>query len=124
MNLSQYWQDTLRQDADAMRRYFRPDARIRWHNSNECFTAEEFLRANCEYPGNWDGEIQRVEQLGMLYITVVHVRNRENEQSFHVTSFLQTDGEKITAIDEYWGNDGPAPKWRIEKQLGMTIIPA
>lgn len=38
-------------DAEELRRYFRPEARIRRHCSDENFSVEEFLRANCEYPG-------------------------------------------------------------------------
>ena len=121
MDIRQYWADTLRQDANAMAQYFLPDAYVNWHNTNEHFTAAEFIRANCEYPGQWNGEIQRLEQLGPLYITVVHVWDTGG-QSFHVTSFLQLRDDKIAAIDEYWGDDGPAPQWRLDKHIGTPIF--
>lgn len=121
MDIRQYWADTLRQDANAMAQYFLPDAYVNWHNTNEHFTAAEFIRANCEYPGQWNGEIQRLERLGTLYITVVHVWDA-GVQSFHVTSFLQLRDDKIAAIDEYWGDDGPAPQWRLDKHIGTPIF--
>ena len=34
---------------DALAAYFLPGALIFWHNTDECFTAEEFVRANREY---------------------------------------------------------------------------
>lgn len=123
MDIAQYWRDTLRQDAGAMRRYFREDAHINWHNTNERFTVEEFIRANCEYPGQWDGEIQRLEQLGTLYITVVRVWDSEG-RSFHVTSFMQLRDGQIASVDEYWGDDGPAPQWRLDKHIGTKILEA
>ncbi len=105
-----------------MRQYFLENAYINWHNTNEHFTVEEFIRANCEYPGQWDGEIQRLEQLGELFISVVRVWDASG-QSFHVTSFLQVRDGKIAAIDEYWGDDGPAPQWRLDKRIGTKIRP-
>lgn len=68
-----HWQAVLAQDAEAMRGYFLPEARVRWPNTNEQFTAEEFICANCEYPGRWAGEIERAERAGSLCVTAVRV---------------------------------------------------
>ena len=57
MNIQQLQSDVLAQRADEIREYFHPDAYVNWHCSNEHFTVEEFIRANCEYPGDWDGEV-------------------------------------------------------------------
>lgn len=46
------WADIGAQRWDALAAYFLPGALIFWHNTDECFTAEEFVRANREYPGN------------------------------------------------------------------------
>lgn len=35
---------------------------MNWYNTNEHFTVEKFIRANCEYPGQWDGEAERLIQ--------------------------------------------------------------
>ena len=57
------WADIGAQRWDALAAYFLPGALIFWHNTDECFTAEEFVRANREYPGNWRIEIERVHAL-------------------------------------------------------------
>ena len=44
------WADIGAQRWDALAAYFLPGALIFWHNTDECFTAEEFVRANREYP--------------------------------------------------------------------------
>jgi len=43
-------QAVARQNADALSDYFAPYAIICWHDSNEQFTVDEYIRANCEYP--------------------------------------------------------------------------
>ena len=60
MDIQKFWDAVLRQDADSIRECFHPDAWVNWHNTNEHFTVEEFIRANCEYPGEWDGEVEQI----------------------------------------------------------------
>lgn len=121
MNIKSYWHAVLHQDADAMRAYFAPGAQVKWHNTNEQFTVEEFIRANCEYPGDWDGEIEHTLRTDTHIITAVHVFSPDRQLSFHVTSFLRMEKDKIAAIDEYWGDDGDAPQWRKDLHLGSKI---
>lgn len=121
MDIYKFWEVTLKQDADAMRNYFHADAYIRWHNTNEHFTVKEFIQANCEYPDEWDGEVERVEQIDDLFITAVHVFAINKPLSFHVTSFIRMKKDKIISIDEYWGDDGIAPQWRLDKRIGKPI---
>ncbi len=121
MNIENFWQDVLKQDAVAIKKYFHPDAYINWHCSNEHFTVDEFIRANCEYPGEWDGEIERKEVIANLIITVTHVWTKDQSMSFHVTSFIKIEDELITSIDEYWGDDCDAPQWRLDKHIGCGI---
>ncbi len=121
MNIQNYWTDVLSQDAEAMRSYFCENARINWHNTNEQFTVAEFICANCEYPKKWDGEIERLIKVDDLIISVVRVYPIDQSQSFHVTSFITLSDEKIIAIDEYWGDDGLPPQWRIQLKLGTQI---
>lgn len=117
-----YWQAVLDQDRAAMARYFHSGAVIRWPNTNEQFTLEEFLRANCAYPGRWTGEVERVETAGELVIAVVRVRSLDRDQSLHAVSLIRVEGERIASIDEYWGDDGPVPAWRREMGLGRPIL--
>lgn len=121
MDMKEFIASVLRQDAAAMRTYFRPDADINWHNTNEHFTVEEYLRANCEYPGDWTGEIERVVYAQNTIAAAIHVTSTDHTISCHCTSFIQLDGDKIARMDEYWGDDGDVPQWRKEKQIGTPI---
>lgn len=121
MNINEFWQAVLQQDADKMRTFFHSEAYVNWHCTNEHFTVEEFIRANCEYPGEWCGEVEREVVTGDMIITATHVWLKDGNASFHVTSFIKVVDGKIAAIDEYWGDDGEAPKWRQELHIGERI---
>ncbi len=121
MNLSLYFQDVVEQNRERLKGYFASDAKVLWHCTNECFTAEEFIRANCEYPGNWAGEIEILQQTPQGWVMAARVWEKQELTSFHVVSFFQMKGEKILRIDEYWGDDGNAPEWRKEKKIGTPI---
>lgn len=120
-NVKDYWTAVLTQNADAMFSFFSSNAWINWHNTNEHFSVKEFIFANCKYPGKWEGEIERILFWDELVITVVRVYALEQDLSFHVTSFMEVKDGKITAIDEYWGDDGEAPQWRRELNIGSKI---
>ena len=121
MNILEFQKAVIKQDASAIRSYFHTDAYVNWHCTNERFTVEEFLRANCEYPGEWDGEVERVEQVGDLFVTVTRVYPPDRSVSFHATSFIRVKDGKIVAMDEYWAEDGVAPQWRLDKRIGTSI---
>lgn len=96
MNIKQYWDDILNQDADAIRTWFAPNAWIRWHNTNEHFSVEEFIRANCEYPDSWAGEIEQMICTEDHIITATHVYTPNGSLHFHVTSFIRIWDDKNT----------------------------
>ncbi len=121
MNIKGFWNAVLRQDANEIRQYFKPSAYINWHCTNEHFTVEEFIQVNCEYPGRWKGIVERIEQIDDLIVTVTKVLSEEDGASFHAVSFFKVEGDKIAAIDEYWGDDGPVPRWRQDKHIGTPI---
>lgn len=121
MDIKKFWDAVLRQDANAIRQYFHSDAWVNWHNTNEHFTVEEFIRANCEYPGEWGGEVERIIATETHIITATHVFSKDKVLSFHVTSFIHVVDEKIASVEEYWGDDGAAPQWRLEKHIGTKI---
>lgn len=121
MDIRGFWQAVLKQDAEQMRAYLHPAAVIRWPNTNEQFTAEEFVRANCAYPNDWSGEVEMLREDGELTITVTRVRAADLPLSFHAISFITVRDEKIVAIDEYWSDDGEAPKWRRDMKIGRPI---
>ena len=121
MDLYKFWKDILAQNTDVIKDYFDENAYINWHCTNEHFNVNEFIIANCEYPGDWDGEVERIEKINDLFITVTHVYSKDKTLSFHVTSFIKVINDKIAAIDEYWADDGIAPKWRLDKHIVKAI---
>lgn len=122
MDIQAFWSAVLRQDPDEIRRCFHPDGWVNWHNTNEHFTVEEFIRANCDYLGQWDGEIERTFTCGGHIITATHVHTKDRKLSFHAVSFIRVEDGKILSIDEYWGDDGDAPQWRQEMGIGSKIF--
>lgn len=122
MDVCNFWKAVLAQDEQAIREYFHEDAYIDWHCSNEHFNVDEYIVANCEYPGDWDGVVERIEMLGDLYITVAKVYPKDRSVCFHVVSFIKTVNDKIVSLDEYWADDGSAPQWRLDKHIGGPIL--
>lgn len=121
MDMKAFWRAVLAQDEPKIRTYFAPDAYVNWHCTNEHFTVDEFIIANCEYPGEWDGVVERIDTLDGLTVTVTRVYPKDRSRSFHVTSFIRAENDKIVSLDEYWADDGSAPQWRLDKHIGTPI---
>ena len=121
MNVQEFAQAVLRQDAAALRSYFAPDAYVNWHCSNEHFTAEEYIIANCEYPGDWDGEILSILPALEQTVLITKVWPKDKSASFHCVSVIRWKKNKIVALTEYWSDDGSAPQWRQEMGIGTPI---
>lgn len=121
MEIERFFDAVVRQDAETMADYFCRDVIVRWHCTNERFTAEEYIRANCQYPGNWRGELERVIKKGDCIVTAARVYAADGAPSFHVASFYRLREGRIAELDEYWADDGPAPAWRRSLGLGVPI---
>ncbi len=116
-----FWADVVAQRAHNLREYFIPTATINWHNTNEHFTVEEYIVANCEYPGDWRGQVERLEVFGDKAVSVTRVWLADQNTSYHAVSFFGFVGDKIAILDEYWGDDGAPPQWRQDKNIGSFI---
>ncbi|GGH16182.1 nuclear transport factor 2 family protein [Paenibacillus segetis] len=116
------WAEIDKQNWDNLFQYFTEDAVINWNNSNESFNVNEFVRANCEYPGNWRIDIERLEAMDDLVVSVVKVELKSSEISFRATSFFEFDEDKIRWLNEYWGDNAQAPQWRVDMNIGKPII--
>lgn len=116
-----WFRAVLKQDRAELRGFFAEDAEIRWHCTNEQFSLEEYFVANCDYPGDWEGEVERVHETGEELILVTRVYPPDRSASFHCVSFLRCREGKIAALDEYWADDGAAPDWRRALKLGKPI---
>lgn len=121
MDINTLWNDIINQNRDALPSYFCDDAVIRWHCTNEQFTVDEYIKVNCDYPGKWQGEIERIEKLDSKIILVGRVQSFDKTVSCHVTSFIQLLNGKICKMDEYWADDGEVPNWRKELGIGKAI---
>ena len=100
MDVYAFQRAVLEQRAEDMAAYFTDDAVVNWHCTNERFTAAEYIRANCDYPGDWDGEVERVCEIPEGVVTVTHVYPTDRSASFHVTSFITLREDKIAVLDE------------------------
>ena len=123
MDIQAFYHAVLVQDAQALRAFFHEDAWVNWPCTNEHFTLEEYIRANCEYPGDWDGELERATVSG-TEIMACRVYPRDRSASFHAVSFLQIRDGRIASMTEYWADDGPAPAWRQEMHIGRRCTSA
>ena len=121
MNINAFWNDVLSKNRAALPDYFLDDAVIRWHCSNERFTVDEYIRANCDYPGQWAGEIERVEECGNTVVLAGRVFPTHRSASFHVVSFIRLDRGRIAELDEYWADDAEPPEWRRAMGIGRPI---
>jgi hypothetical protein len=93
-----------------------PHAVIRWWNTREEFKErDKFIEANRMYPGRWKINIERLECIGDLVISVVKVAGADI--SFYATSFFTLKEQLIVQIDEYWGENSEAPEWRRKAAL-------
>ncbi len=116
-----FWQDIAQQNRDRLATYFHEGALVRWPNTNELFTVREFITANCEYPGRWSGDIEKLLQVGDQIITVTRITNLDSSASFYATSFFTILNDKISEMEEYWGDNGAPPDWRRKLNLGKPI---
>lgn len=121
MDVRAFWHDVLTKNREALPSWFCADAVIRWWCSNEQFTVSEYIRANCDYPGEWDGKMERIEQSGDSVVLAGRVFLSDQSASFHVVSFIKLRNDKICELDEYWADDGEAPAWRKEMKIGKPI---
>ena len=121
MEIQAFINDVLSQNREKLKKYFAENAVILWRCTNERFTVEEYIRANCDYPGKWDGEIEKLISTEDGFITAVRVFSMDGTASFHVTSFITLENGKITFLDEYWADDGEPPEWRKSMNTGKSI---
>ena len=121
MEIKEFWNDIINQNRSALPSYFCKEAIIRWHCTNEQFTLDEYVQANCDYPGKWEGKIERLEESSSLVILVGKVQSEDGLISCHVTSFIKLQDGKVIEMDEYWADDGEAPGWRKELRIGRKI---
>jgi len=121
IEIQAFIQAVLQQDRERLRHFFCEDAHINWHCTNERFTVEEYIRANCEYPGTWGGEIESVNQFEDLAIVVMRVFLTDRSSYCLCVSCIRCQKDKICSLDEWWADVGAPPRWRREMHIGVPI---
>jgi len=119
--IEKFFHAVIVQDECRLRSFFHPEAWVEWPCTNEHFTVEEYIRANCEYPGNWSGRIEKCEGTVDGCIIAAKVWPKNESASFHAVSFIRLLNDRIISMVEYWADDGSAPEWRSQKQIGRPI---
>ena len=117
----------IKQDAQRLRSFFEPDAVVVWANTSEQFTVDEYIRANCEYPGNWEGALDGISALEPQGKKIVFIANVHNGEGFaaRAVSFASLSDSQTPLINrlvEYWGDVDEPPQWRKEKNIGIKYI--
>jgi len=117
----------VKQDARRLRAFFEPDAVVVWVNTGEQFTVDEYIRANCEYPGSWEGALEGVcalEPGDEKIVFIASVRGSEGlaARAVSFASFGDSQAPLISRLVEYWGDIDEPPQWRKEKNIGMKYV--
>ena len=121
MDIRSFVRAVLEQRQEDLYAFFAPAAVIRWHCSNEQFTVDEYIQANCTYPGAWDGVIERIDPIESGYVVALKVYPPDQSAFYHVVSFIRLADDRIVSLDEYWADDGEAPAWRKQLNIGRPI---
>ncbi len=105
-----------------MRRFLADELIVRWHNTNEQFNLEEYLKVNCSYPGNWLGKVEAIIPTSEGCVAVVQISSEDESVKVHQISVMKIMNEKIVALDEYYSEDGSIPQWRLDMNIGSLIV--
>jgi len=91
---------------------------VRWCNTREIFKSRDnFILANKKYPGRWRIMVEKVLALEEMVISVARVEAEDHSFSLYVTSFFAFRDGRIAEIEEYWGDNGEPPEWRMKEKL-------
>ena len=105
--LAAFWRAVAAQERDPLRGFFAEGAEVLWPNTNERFVVEEYLRANCEYPGKWHGKIEKMLDTAEGSVTVTRVWSEEF--SVRAISFFGGRGRRSCG----WRNTGAMTAHRL-----------
>ncbi len=121
MNIQAFITAVVTKNESEMRKFLADEVIVRWHNTNEEFTLEEYLQANCAYPGDWVGNVERIIPTDDGCVAIIKILSNDALVQFHQISVVTMQDEKIVALDEYYSEDGVAPQWRLDMNIGNAI---
>lgn len=120
--ITSFWNAVASQNAEKLAAFFNEEALIRWYNTNEEFSVQDFITATCKYPDQWACTIKSMIECENQIITVTNVLNLTKNISLYATSFFTLKHSKISLLEEYWGDNGEAPQWRLDLGIGSKIL--
>lgn len=115
MDIQKYWAAIAEQDETEILSYFDEKAEVYWPNTGERFSPSQFAHINAVYPGDWHCDVKKVLQIGELWISVVHIYNKN--ASLYAVSFITLVDGKILRLEEYFADDSEIPDWRKNLSL-------
>jgi len=119
---NKFLQDVVSKKAETIRGYFAEGAVICWHDSNEQFTLDEFIKANCEYPSIWRCEIERIEKFEKGFVVAAQMDHPQDGFYVKYVSFIELNSdEKVQRLDEYFVAIEEIPQWRRDMNVGQPI---
>ncbi len=121
MDIQAFISAVVTKNESEMRKFLADEVIVRWHNTNEEFTLEEYLQANCAYPGDWVGNVERIIPTDDGCVAIIKILSSDALVQFHQISVVTMQDEKIVALDEYYSEDGVAPQWRLDMNIGRVI---
>lgn len=120
--ITSFWNAVASQNAEKLGAFFNEGALIRWYNTNEEFSIQDFITATCKYPDQWVCTVKSMIECENQIITVTNVLNLTKNISLYATSFFTLKHSKISLLEEYWGDNGEAPQWRLDLGIGSKIL--
>ena len=129
-DIHQFFSAVISQGAIKLRKFFEPDAMVFWANTNEQFTVEEYVRANCEYPGTWHGWMEEISEIipfdwhepKMFYIARVWDDDGNASRVVGRIDFSYTENQLIQQLVEYWSDISEPPEWRKKMNIGKRYV--
>ena len=81
-SIEKFWNDVINQNQEKLISYFAEDALIQWPCTNEQFSVQEYIKVNCDYPGNWSGNIELIEKTNSQIILAGQVFSKNKNYLF------------------------------------------
>ncbi len=121
MDIKAFISAVVNKNENEMRNFLADELIVRWHNTNEEFTLEEYLQVNCSYPGNWLGKVDTIIPTSEGCVAIVKISSEDEKVKVHQISVIKIKDEQIIKLDEYYSEDGLVPQWRLDLNIGSLI---
>ena len=119
--LERFWAAIDRRDWDALTDVLAPDLRVRYVHTGEVFTADEFVRVNREYPGEWAALVEELVVHGDRAVS--RTRVSDGSETYFVASFAGVRDGMLSELTEVWTGSVDAPP-ADRRPSGINEIPS